>query len=375
MIKHRWLSALSLVLAFSLLLCSCSLFGREEESSSSEGEGESVAELPAEYPITVSGNVINGRPGKVVSLADSITEKIYDLGMEESLVGVSDYCDYPEEVSRLYRCGTALTPNVDAIADSMATMVISVIPLTDADTAALEAEGVQVVVLEAPRTLDALWQTYYDVGRILEGDTNGVRMSTEFVDNLKSWANSLQAAVQDAVNAPGEDGEPTGTKVAMYLRELDYTVATGDTLESAMLELIGLENFAKNQTDWTYPEEAANSEEGIAAFRSVEIAYYDERFVTIKDLEGSAFYKGLPSTLYDWYHYIDCIAFERQSLSMFEELLGMAEYAWPEANLPSWPYASHGAAETDPTDETDTGDTPDGEGQDAGDGEEVAVDE
>ena len=57
------------------------------------------------------------RPGKqrLVSLSPAITETLFAIGAGAELVGVSDYCNYPEEAKKLPRTGSALTPGYEAI--------------------------------------------------------------------------------------------------------------------------------------------------------------------------------------------------------------------------------------------------------------------
>jgi cobalamin transport system substrate-binding protein len=57
------------------------------------------------------------RAGKqrLVSLSPAITETLFALGAGPEIVGVSDYCDFPEAAKRLPRTGTALTPGYEAI--------------------------------------------------------------------------------------------------------------------------------------------------------------------------------------------------------------------------------------------------------------------
>jgi iron complex transport system substrate-binding protein len=63
-------------------------------------------------------------PMRIVSLAPSVTETLFALGSGSSVVGVSDYCDYPPEVRRLPRVGSFLTPNLEAIIAVRPTLVI-----------------------------------------------------------------------------------------------------------------------------------------------------------------------------------------------------------------------------------------------------------
>jgi cobalamin transport system substrate-binding protein len=57
------------------------------------------------------------RSGKqrLVSLSPAITETLFAIGAGSELVGVSDYCNYPDEAKKLPRTGTALTPGYEAI--------------------------------------------------------------------------------------------------------------------------------------------------------------------------------------------------------------------------------------------------------------------
>ncbi len=57
------------------------------------------------------------RSGKqrLVSLSPAVTETLFAIGAGADVVGVSDYCNYPEEAKKLPRTGTALTPGYEAI--------------------------------------------------------------------------------------------------------------------------------------------------------------------------------------------------------------------------------------------------------------------
>ncbi|HEY3253803.1 MAG TPA: helical backbone metal receptor, partial [Polyangiaceae bacterium] len=52
---------------------------------------------------------------RLVSLSPAVTETLFAIGAGPELVGVSDYCDYPEEAKKLPRTGSALTPGYEAI--------------------------------------------------------------------------------------------------------------------------------------------------------------------------------------------------------------------------------------------------------------------
>jgi iron complex transport system substrate-binding protein len=67
-----------------------------------------------------------GRPGarRLVSLSPAITETLFEIGAGPEIVGVSDYCNFPEAARHLPRTGTALTPGYEAIVRLEPTLIL-----------------------------------------------------------------------------------------------------------------------------------------------------------------------------------------------------------------------------------------------------------
>jgi iron complex transport system substrate-binding protein len=53
---------------------------------------------------------------RIVSLSPSSTETIYALGLEDRLVGDTDYCDYPPDAQKKTKVGGATNPSLEVIA-------------------------------------------------------------------------------------------------------------------------------------------------------------------------------------------------------------------------------------------------------------------
>ncbi len=53
---------------------------------------------------------------RIVSLDPSVTEILFALGLDNEVVGVTDYCDYPEGAKSKPKVGGYLDPNIEAIA-------------------------------------------------------------------------------------------------------------------------------------------------------------------------------------------------------------------------------------------------------------------
>ena len=54
-------------------------------------------------------------PQRIISTAPSITEMLYDLGLGDHVVGVTEFCHYPPEVRRKPKIGSYLHPNLETI--------------------------------------------------------------------------------------------------------------------------------------------------------------------------------------------------------------------------------------------------------------------
>jgi len=53
---------------------------------------------------------------RIISLAPSTTEILFTLGLDDRLVGVTRYCDYPAATSEIAKVGGYVDPNYEAIA-------------------------------------------------------------------------------------------------------------------------------------------------------------------------------------------------------------------------------------------------------------------
>lgn len=73
----------------------------QEQGQTNEAPADSGEELKTTYPLTVKDSTrvemtFDKAPAKIASLTPSETEKLFALGLDEEIVGVSDNDDYPE---------------------------------------------------------------------------------------------------------------------------------------------------------------------------------------------------------------------------------------------------------------------------------------
>jgi iron complex transport system substrate-binding protein len=99
----------------ALLLCAASWWCPESPA-------QTPAESPAAAPLYKDVVDEAGRTVRVpqpvqriVSLAPSLTETIYALGLQDRLVGDTDYCDYPPDAQKKTKVGGAINPSLEQI--------------------------------------------------------------------------------------------------------------------------------------------------------------------------------------------------------------------------------------------------------------------
>jgi iron complex transport system substrate-binding protein len=87
-------------------------------------------------------------PARIVSLAPSVTETLFAIGAGAEVVGVSQYCAYPDAARKLPKVGTFITPNLEAIVALGPTLVIGLLTSGDLrEIRAIEALGIPTLMV------------------------------------------------------------------------------------------------------------------------------------------------------------------------------------------------------------------------------------
>src|SRR5262245_32125019 len=93
-------------------------------------------------------------PSRIVSLAPALTEFLFAVGAGDRVVGVTAFCDYPEEARKLPKVGGYTTPSVEAILALRPDLVLVSPASGNRDSAlSLRQAGLRVEVVPA-ETLD-----------------------------------------------------------------------------------------------------------------------------------------------------------------------------------------------------------------------------
>lgn len=103
-------------------------------------------------------------PPRIVSLAPSNTEILFALGLGDRVVGVTDFCDYPEEAKAIEQVGTYFEPNIEKIFSLSPDLVLAIADLPEDIIAKLEELGIPAPILN-PSDLEGILADIQLVGK------------------------------------------------------------------------------------------------------------------------------------------------------------------------------------------------------------------
>jgi len=125
--------------------------------------------LPARMVEDQTGRRVNipEHPQRLISLAPSITETLFALGLGDRVVGDTDYCEYPPEAKLKPRVGPILNPNLEKIVALKPDLVLGSPEANRRETAdRLERLGIPLYGVTA-HTVDETLHSIEDLGRVL----------------------------------------------------------------------------------------------------------------------------------------------------------------------------------------------------------------
>ncbi|MBP5606052.1 MAG: ABC transporter substrate-binding protein, partial [Ruminiclostridium sp.] len=235
-------------ISFSMLLCGCDSTQIQETDTSITSESSVTAVsiisgellLPeggdnvSDYPVIINDTEIEKTPEKVICLSSSLTEIIYELGFGAKLNGRGSYCDFPESVVSLRDFGKPSSPDLDAVRAAKPDLLVTATSIPNKDIAALSDEGIKVLYIASPRSVEEYGRIYCALGMVFEGMHEG-----------EKTGNAIFGKIRDKL----ENADISLGKF-IYITE-GNAVAGGDTFESSVLSLYG-DNIAKEAFGYNF---------------------------------------------------------------------------------------------------------------------------
>ena len=199
---------------------------------------------PQTFSVTVKDDAgetltLDEVPQRLLSLAPSNTEILFALDLGERIVGVTDFCDFPEDAKEKDKVGGFADPNVEKILAFEPDLVFAVPGFQDPVVVRLRDEGFNVFVVN-PTTVDELPDIIRRIGRVADVEDNADELAGELEDRI--------SAVREKV------AEATGKPSVFYEVYSEPLMTAGK--KTLINDVIGVAGGASlgNELDEDYPQ-------------------------------------------------------------------------------------------------------------------------
>ncbi len=140
---------------------------------------------------------IPAEPQRIVSLAPANTEILYALGLGDKVVGVTDYCNYPDAALAVEKVGGFSSVNIEKVLQAKPDLVVGAYGNTIEVIDHLESLGLTVVSLN-PTSIEDVMDNVRLVGEATWADDE----ATTVVNDMQTRINAVEEAVACAETTP-----------------------------------------------------------------------------------------------------------------------------------------------------------------------------
>jgi iron complex transport system substrate-binding protein len=139
------------------------------------------------------------RVNRIVSLAPSLTETVYALGLQDHLVGDTEYCDYPPEAQKKTKVGDTINPSLEQIAVLHPDLVLVTKGLNRLETVhGLDNLGISSYATD-PHTVNEIASSSKKLADVLGAPEAGAAIASEMEHHLAELQQHLSSSLPKRV--------------------------------------------------------------------------------------------------------------------------------------------------------------------------------
>jgi iron complex transport system substrate-binding protein len=198
------------------------------------------------FPLTIEDSgkayTFTKESKRIVSLAPSITEILFAIGAGDLVVGRTNYCNFPVEVSKVESIGTLYEPNLEKILDLEPDTVIAATHMNEEVLGTLSKAKIQTLTQASPAKISEIYALIEQLGKV----TGKNFEARAVISSMK--------AKEDRVNDVMKRLPESSRKKVYYVvgtGKGEYT-AGKQTFISDVLISAGCINVATDVDRWTY---------------------------------------------------------------------------------------------------------------------------
>ncbi len=153
-----------------------------------------TTEQPTRTVVDETGRVVRvpARIERIITLAPSLTEIVYALGLEDRLVGVTNQCDYPPAAQQKPRVGDVINPNLEMIVELKPDVVLgSKVDNLSKTVEAIEHLGVPLYGLY-PTTVQGVFDSIRHIAELAGVAERGAALAGRLQTQLRELQTRLE---------------------------------------------------------------------------------------------------------------------------------------------------------------------------------------
>ena len=180
-------------------------------------------------------------PERIISLGQTITERIYLLGADRNLIADTVYCVQPEDAKHKEKVGTLLQANLEKIVALKPDLVIASNLARPKQLRKLKDLGIRVVQLSYPKNFSEMCRQFLDLGKLLGKEEK----AKEIIDKTKKEVAAIRM----------KTGSLPKKRVFIQLGIKPLHAVTRESFLNDYIEFAGGENIALNEGRGAYSRE------------------------------------------------------------------------------------------------------------------------
>ncbi|HEY3426201.1 MAG TPA: cobalamin-binding protein [Negativicutes bacterium] len=134
--------------------------------------------------IDTKGVFLAAKPQRIVSMSPGNTEILFALGAGDRVVGVTSFCDYPEQAKAKPKIGGFYTPDVETIVTLAPDIVFAAGDVQSRYISSLQQAGIPVVSIE-PKTMPEVLAAITVISELIGEQANGAVLHAALANQLE----------------------------------------------------------------------------------------------------------------------------------------------------------------------------------------------
>lgn len=133
--------------------------------------------------------VLEKEPRSIISLSPAITEVIFELGEEERLVGISDFCTFPKGTEKIPKVGGLTQVNIERIISLNPDLVLIGSIISKKDLEKMEQSGLKVIALREESGVEGVLNLFIQIGKLVNAESLAQKKSDNYRKMLEQIKN------------------------------------------------------------------------------------------------------------------------------------------------------------------------------------------